>query len=97
MSHSCCQGFGCCFPLDGRAQHHLYAAVEQVFVGGELIGGATETIELLQKGSLADRISSAKQPPLPANLQSLVDKAVKDQQVWPAELHVCLNPSSLSA
>ena len=45
----------------------------QVFIDGELIGGSEETLDLLSKGQIQDKISKAKGRALPQELREVVD------------------------
>lgn len=51
------------------------ATVPQIFVGGQLLGGASELLPLLQDGSLQRRLVATAAPPLPAELQQLLQAA----------------------
>ena len=52
------------------------ATVPQIFVGGQLLGGASELLPLLQDGSLQRRLAATAAPPLPAELRELLQAAV---------------------
>jgi len=52
--------------------------VPQVFVGGELIGGADETLAALADGSLQKRVQAASAPPLPTDLGALLESVPQD-------------------
>ena len=56
-------------------------AAGQVFVNGRLVGGAQETIALLQSGELQQLISSAHGAALPPELQNAADAAAAAYQV----------------
>ena len=69
----------------------------QVFVNGELLGGSSETLDLLKNGKLHDMLQSAKEDPLPKDLRDLVQNTKSetevhqspesDRLVWSPRLH----------
>lgn len=51
------------------------STVPQVFVGGRLLGGASEVVPLIQSGALQQQLAATTAPPLPPELAALVAKA----------------------
>lgn len=54
------------------------STVPQIFVGGKLLGGASDVVPLAQSGGLQQLLASTQGPPLPAELQAVVEQAVAD-------------------
>ena len=59
------------------------STVPQVFVGGKLLGGASDVLALLESGGLQQLLAETQGPPLPAELQTVVPQAAAaaDKQV----------------
>lgn len=53
----------------------------QVFVNGELLGGLSETQDLLKNGKLQHMIEEAKDDPLPKDLRDLVQSTKSETEV----------------
>lgn len=53
----------------------------QVFVNGELLGGSSETLDLLKSGKLQDMLQNAKEDPLPKELRELVQDTKSETEV----------------
>ncbi|PSC73843.1 hypothetical protein C2E20_3010 [Micractinium conductrix] len=51
------------------------STVPQVFVGGRLLGGASDVVPLAESGQLAALLAASQAPPLPAELQALLPRA----------------------
>jgi hypothetical protein len=57
------------------------ATVPQVFVGGKLLGGASEVVPLVESGGLQQLLADAAAPPLPAELAEVLEQAAAARQV----------------
>ncbi|KAL4422375.1 hypothetical protein ABPG75_008572 [Micractinium tetrahymenae] len=51
------------------------STVPQIFVGGRLLGGASDVILLIERGELQQLVAAAAAPPLPTELQAVVQQA----------------------
>lgn len=51
------------------------STVPQIFVGGRLLGGASDVIPLVERGELQQLLAAASAPPLPAELEAVVEQA----------------------
>ena len=56
------------------------STVPQVFAGGQLLGGASELLPLLDSGALQRQLAQGAGPPLPPALQAIVQAAAQQQQ-----------------
>ena len=60
-----------------------------MFVNGELIGGSSEALDLLEKGKLQQMIKDAKKDALPAELREVVtdtQSGLQVSQIIPTDL-----------
>ena len=51
------------------------STVPQIFVGGKLLGGASDLLPLIESGGLQQLLAKTEALPLPAELQAVVTQA----------------------
>ncbi len=65
------------------------ATVPQVFVGGKLLGGASDIVPLAESGGLRQLLADAAAPPLPAELAAVLEEAAAARQVGCRRCYCC--------
>ena len=51
------------------------STVPQIFVGGKLLGGASDVMPMIDSGSLQQMLAATDAPALPVELQAVVEQA----------------------